>query len=171
MAEAVDDLVTPRIKAVRPFKAYDGTLTLGDPKKYETALSILVERYSKTKVAAPPSASAVAGKSDNVGSSARSASGADDDVDMGGVKFSSLKNIRNYTVNDPEYPGQKRDIDAEDVSKGFVYGQTAVYISESDQNITQFETYKSFTIIGFIPFDSVSSTVELVSGAKNLTST
>ena len=64
MAEAVAELDMPRLKSSRPYKTYDGPLTLGDPKKYEeAALNIHVERHFMTKIARPPAASTVVEKS------------------------------------------------------------------------------------------------------------
>lgn len=53
IAEAIDELDTPRIKGVKPYKTYDGALTLGDPETFPAAMSINVERYFKTHLARP----------------------------------------------------------------------------------------------------------------------
>ncbi|KAK0748664.1 SPOC like C-terminal domain-containing protein [Apiosordaria backusii] len=152
MQQAVEELSIPRIKPVRPFKAYDGPLTLGDPDKYESAISIHVERYFKTKRAPPPSASTVVV---NHGfSQSQAFKDEDEDVDMGGTEFSGVKQMRTYRVNDPDAPGGKRDVDFEELAKGYQYGRTVVPFGESDMSITKYNTKKSFTIIGFIPYDS-----------------
>ena len=155
MAQAVEELAIPRIKPVRPFKAYDGPLTLGDPSKYESALSIRVERYFKTTRALPPAASTVVLRSD-VGGPSQSTQTMDEDVEMGGTEFSGVKHMRSYRVNDPDAPGGKKDIDFNELSKGYQYGKTVVPFSESDLGITKLETKKEFTILGFVPFSSVS---------------
>lgn len=154
MAQAVGELAVPRIKPVRPFKAFDGPLTLGDPSKYESALSIHVERYFKTKRAAPPSASTVVINTDRGG--ATQSETLDEDTEMGGAEFSGVKHMRAYRVNDDDAPGGKRDVDFEDLAKGYQYGRTVVPFSESDFSVTKLETKKSFTILGFVPFSSVS---------------
>ena len=154
MAQAVEELAVPRIKPVRPFKAYDGPLTLGDPSKYESAVSIHVERYFKTKRAAPPAASTVVINTEHSGASQSQT--LDEDVDMGGTEFSGVKHMRTYRVNDPDAPGGKRDVDFEDLAKGYQYGRTVVPFSESDFSVTKLQTKKSFTILGFVPFSSVS---------------
>ncbi|KAL2022329.1 hypothetical protein VTK56DRAFT_5727 [Thermocarpiscus australiensis] len=153
MAQAVEELAIPRIKPARPFKAYDGPLTLGDPSKYESAVSIHVERYFKTKRALPPPASTVVINPERAGPS-QSTQTLDDDVEMGGTEFSGVKFMRTYRVNDPDAPGGKRDVDFEDLAKGYQYGRTVVPFSESDFSVTKLETKKSFAIIGFIPFSS-----------------
>ncbi|KAK3692529.1 SPOC like C-terminal domain-containing protein [Podospora appendiculata] len=152
MAQAVEELATPRIKPVRPFKAYDGPLTLGDPSKYESAVSIHVERYFKTKRAPPPSASTVNMKPE-FGMSQMHLDD-DGDVDMGGAEFSGVKQMRTYRVNDPDAPGGKRDVEFEELAKGYQYGRTVVPFSESDFSVTKLETKKDFTILGFVPSSS-----------------
>ncbi|KAI0168260.1 SPOC like C-terminal domain-containing protein [Pestalotiopsis sp. NC0098] len=155
IAEAVDELDMPRLKQTKPYKTYDGDLVLGDPKVDPRALRIHVERYFKTKRAAPPSASTVT-HSNNGGT--QSTQTLDDDEMEGvessnGGEFTAVKMARSYRINDPDGPGGKRDVDFESLAKGYAYGQTAVHISESDFNITKLETVKSFSILGFIQQD------------------
>ena len=156
LAEAVEDSETPRIKSVRPYKAYDGPLTLGDPSKYPTAISINVERYTKTKQARPITASTVVIDSQS-GEASQSDPTAEGGESMEGVEFSAVKSARTYKVNDPDAPGGKRDVEFESLAKGYSYGRTAVHISEAEYNITKLETTKSFSILGFIEWDKVSS--------------
>jgi ATP-dependent DNA helicase 2 subunit 2 len=154
MAEAIEELDTPRIKPVRPFKAYDGKLTLGDPENYpDGSLTIWVERYFKTKEAKPQTGSVVVTRAETGPSQSTHTM---DDADAGGGDFAAVKNARTYKVNDPDAPGGKRDVDFASLAKGYEYGRTAVHISESDFNITKFETERSFTIIGFIEWETVS---------------
>ncbi|RSL41737.1 hypothetical protein CEP53_012583 [Fusarium sp. AF-6] len=148
IAEAIDELDTPRIKTVKPYKTYDGTLTLGDPDRFPSAMKINVERYFKTHLARPLTASTVVVKSEGTGSQTTQAVEGDE---MDGVEFSAVRQARSYKVNDPDAPGGKRDVEFEDLAKGFEYGRTAVHISESEHNITKIETQKSFSIVGFIP--------------------
>ncbi|WAO88574.1 ATP-dependent DNA helicase II subunit 2 [Fusarium falciforme] len=148
IAEAIDELDTPRIKSVKPYKTYDGTLTLGDPERFPSAMKINVERYFKTHLARPLTASTVVVKSEGTGSESTQAVEGDE---MEGVEFSAVRQARSYKVNDPDAPGGKRDVEFEDLAKGFEYGRTAVHISESEHNITKIETQKSFSIVGFIP--------------------
>lgn len=148
IVEAIDELDTPRVKAVKPYKAFDGALTLGDPEKFPAAMSINVERYFKTHLARPLAASTVVVKSEQ--------ESAAEGEEMEGVEFSAVKQARTYKVNDPDAPGGKRDVEFDDLAKGFEYGRTAVHISESEHNITKIETQKSFSIVGFIPWAKVS---------------
>ncbi|KAI0143546.1 Ku70/Ku80 N-terminal alpha/beta domain-containing protein [Xylariaceae sp. FL1272] len=146
--EAIDELDTPRLKPVRPYKTYDGPLTLGDPEKHPDAMSISVERYFKThKATVPPASNVVMKEADEDHSAAEGDA-------MQGVEptteFAAVKNARTYKVNDPGAPGGKRDVEFEDLAKGYEYGSTAVHISESEFNITKLETVKSFSIVGFI---------------------
>ncbi|KAI0552960.1 Ku70/Ku80 N-terminal alpha/beta domain-containing protein [Xylaria curta] len=153
MAEAIAELETPRLKAVRPYKTYDGLLTLGDPNVHEDAMAINVERYFKTHKATVPPASRVVMKNDSNGDESGTMEIADGD-EMQGVEptpsFSAVKDTRTYKVLDPEAVGGKRDVDFDELAKGYEYGRTAVHISESEFNITKIETTKSFSIVGFI---------------------
>ncbi|KAI1634123.1 putative Ku family DNA helicase [Biscogniauxia mediterranea] len=152
MAEAISELETPRLKPVRPYKTYDGPLTLGDPNEHKDAMSISVERYFKTHKATIPPASRVVSKI-NDGGTSNPSEGAKDD-EMQGVEstpsFAAITQARIYKVNDPDAPGGKRDVEFESLAKGYEYGRTAVHISESEYNITKLETTKSFSIVGFI---------------------
>ncbi|KAI0408761.1 Ku70/Ku80 N-terminal alpha/beta domain-containing protein [Xylaria palmicola] len=153
IAEAISELETPRVKSVRPYKTYEGLLTLGDPNVHEDAMSINVERYFKTHKATVPPASRVVIKTNSDGNPA-TASEAADGAEMQDVEptpsFSAVKDARTYKVNDPVAPGGKRDVDRDELAKGYEYGRTAVHISESEFNITKIETTKTFSIVGFI---------------------
>lgn len=146
IVEAIDDMNEPRAKSVKPYKTYDGPLTLGDPKNAPAVVEIRVERYFKTHLARPATASTVVVKEEQAGPSQ-----AADDEQMDGVELTAVKQTRTYKVNDPDAPGGKRDVEFESLAKGYEYGRTAVHISESDHNITKLQTQKSFKIIGFIP--------------------
>ncbi|KAL8370347.1 hypothetical protein RB595_000634 [Gaeumannomyces hyphopodioides] len=152
MAEAVEELQNPRIKTTRPYKTFDGHLTLGDPKVYgSSALSIRVERYFKTKAAHAVSASTVVVKSEDGTQSTRTARADEDDSVPADDMLAGLQTARNYRIKDESAPGGKRDVEFEGLAKGYEYGRTAIHISESEHNITKLETTKEFTIIGFIP--------------------
>jgi ATP-dependent DNA helicase 2 subunit 2 len=158
-AEAIDDTMIPRVKQSRPYKTYTGQLALGDPEKYVTAMSIDVERYFRTHKAVPASASSFVFRSD-LSNGEASASTLDDDVTMGGMSgpeggLAAVKTTRTYKVSDEAAPGGKRDVDRDELARGYEYGRTAVHIAESDENVTKLETIQSFTIIGFIPCEKV----------------
>ncbi|KAI1074338.1 ATP-dependent DNA helicase II subunit 2 [Whalleya microplaca] len=146
IAEAISELDIPRLKPTKPYKTYDGPLTLGNPEEHQDAMSISVERYFKIHKATIPPASRVVIK--NEGSETL------EDDEMQGVEptgsFAAVKNARTYKINDPEAPGGKRDVEYESLAKGYEYGRTAVHISESEYNITKIETKRCFTILGFI---------------------
>ncbi|KAH6654350.1 SPOC like C-terminal domain-containing protein [Truncatella angustata] len=155
IVEAVDELDAPRLKQTRPYKSYDGPLTLGDPEVDPRALSIHIERYFKTKRAPPPSASNVVFKAHHGSQSTQTLE--NDEMEGleygGGSDFAAVKNARAYRVNDPKGPGGKRDVEFESLAKGYEYGRTAVHISEAEFNITKLESKKSFSIVGFIQQD------------------
>lgn len=115
-------------------------------------MCIYVERYFKTHIARPLTASTVVVKSEQATQSTQTL----DDYQMDGVEFSAVKQARTYKVNDPKAPGGKRDVEFESLAKGYEYGRTAVHISESEYNITKLETEKSFSIVGFVVRDKVS---------------
>ncbi len=161
MAQAVEELDIPRLKTTKPVHSYRGTLTLGDPKQYDTALSIDVERFPRTMIAKPPSASAFVLRSD--GGDPTQSTGtvvADGEEDQAALRNgNTLTNVRSaysYTVIDADAPGGKKDVAREDLAKGFEYGRTVVPISESDENITKLESETAMEIVGFVPRDRVN---------------
>ncbi|KAK8021465.1 Ku80 [Apiospora arundinis] len=149
IAEAIAELSVPRLKPVKPYKSYEGPLTLGDPR--QGAMSIDVERYFKTHKATIPPAS-------NVVLQQGQATQSGDDDAMQGIQssgdFAAVSNTRSYYINHPSGPQGKLDVPFEDLAKGYEYGRTAVHISESEHNITKIETTKGFAIVGFIPQDN-----------------
>ncbi|KAF4629482.1 hypothetical protein G7Y89_g8662 [Cudoniella acicularis] len=156
-AEVVQDLSIPKPKISKPYTTYIGKLSLGDFEKYpETALYIDVKRYFRTKAAKPPSASSFVTRSTPTDgeSSVQSSNTVQGDTEMQDAPDLSLvKSAVTYKVNDVSAPGGRRDVERDDLAKGYAYGRTAVHISESDENVTKLETLESFTIIGFIPSD------------------
>jgi ATP-dependent DNA helicase 2 subunit 2 len=164
-AAAIDYLSTPEVKTTRPYSSYRGKLSLGDWQKYEeTALYIDVIRYFKTKQRKPDSASNFVSRSTNGAASGQSSHTLGGDVEMAdappsGSDFAAVKNERKYTVNAvgsyPDVIDGKKLVERDELAKGYLYGRTAVPISESEENITKLETFSEFTIIGFIPWDKV----------------
>ncbi|CAK7202641.1 ATP-dependent DNA helicase yku80 [Sporothrix eucalyptigena] len=152
LAEAIDEMQKPNVKVTRPYKTYDGPLTLGDPKTFDGALSINIERYFLTKHASPPSATTVVVRSESEDGATQSTHTIDEmgDVEMANVDYNAVRNERVYTVDDPTRLGGKREVEFEDLEKGYEYGRTAVHISTSDLNVTQLQTVKDFSILGFI---------------------
>ena len=105
IAEAISYLDVPRLKATRPYKTYDGPLTLGDPELHPDAMSISVERYFKTHKAAIPPASRVVLK--NTPSSQDTVGDAMEGVEVTS-DYSAVKNARTYQINDPDAVGGKK---------------------------------------------------------------
>ncbi len=166
MQQAIEELGTPRLKTTRPMPSYRGQLTLGDPEHFDTAMCIDVERYPRVMVRRPLSASQYVQRSDlsNEQVSTQSSATMMPDADGAdavpnhpdGHSLTSVRNARTYQVLDEEAPGGKRDVNREDLAKGYEYGRTAVHISESDLNVTKLETEPGLEIIGFIPWSTVS---------------
>lgn len=157
MAEAFDELSTPRVKPVKPIASYKGQLQLGDPEKYESAMCIDVERYPKTRIKKPLTASNFVPSSE-IASGESQVQLTETDRSMAAVTaggLAAVKSARTYKVIDESAPGGKRDVEREELAKGYEYGRTAVHISESDENVTKLETTAGFTILGFVPSESV----------------
>jgi len=155
LAQAIDEMTVPRIKSVRPVNSYKGLLTLGDPSNYDSGMAIDVERYPKTMVAKPPTASSFVIKSNMAPEETQTA----EDTDTDGL--ASIKRARTYQVPDSEAAGGKKDVEEEDLAKGYAYGSTAVYIAESDQNVTKFETVPGLDIIGFVAKEHYSRYMDM----------
>ncbi|KAK2802621.1 ATP-dependent DNA helicase II subunit 2 [Onygenales sp. PD_10] len=157
---AISEMEIPRVKAVRPVPSFKGDLKLGDPEEYSSALTIQVERYSRTYVARPPAASQFVASSvlpeDQIAES--SATLGAGELSRGGgaapTSLTAVRNARTYQVDDPEAVGGKRDVERDELAKGYEYGRTAIHITESDENITKLETTAALEIIGFIPSDN-----------------
>lgn len=158
MAQAIEELDIPRVKLTKPVPSYKGLLTLGDPTHYDTAMTIDVERYPRTMQQRPPTASSYVVRSDLAPGESQAQSSmtvADDDGTSNHNDLAAVKQNISYYVLDPSAPGGKRDIDREDTAKGYPYGSTAVPISDSERNVTDFETFAALDIIGFVPADKL----------------
>lgn len=159
MAQAIEELDIPRVKLTKPVPSYKGLLTLGDPTHYDTAMTIDVERYPRTMQQRPPTASSYVVRSDLAPWESQAQSSmtvADDDGTSNHNDLAAVKQNISYYVLDPSASGGKRDIHREDTAKGYPYGSTAVPISDSERNVTDFETFAALDIIGFVPADKVS---------------
>jgi ATP-dependent DNA helicase 2 subunit 2 len=151
MQQAVEELGTPRLKTVRPVPSYKGKLTLGDVEKYETALAIDIERYPRTMVAKPVSASRYAVMEQAAdGESASTMTGETPAPDL-----QAVRQARVYQVEEEGEAGGKIEIDKEDMEKGYKYGRTVIPISKADEAIAILQTEPSMDIVGFIPADKV----------------
>jgi len=156
LAQAVDELRIPRTKETKPIPSYKGTLTLGNPEQYDTALAITVERYPKTMVAAPPSASSFVVRNDIEATQSMDVTNGDEGGEASNDGLAAVHAARTYQVLQDGAPGGKKDIGRDELAKGYEYGRTAVHISESDRNITTYETHQGLDIIGFIDANQYS---------------
>ncbi|KAH7070446.1 ATP-dependent DNA helicase-like protein II [Paraphoma chrysanthemicola] len=150
IAEAVDQLAIPRLKEVRPTPSYKGDLTLGDPKKYDATITIDVERYPCTMLAKPPTASSFAMRTDGGAGPSTESSNTIVGEDHPMTDLSAVRNQRVYQVDNQDEPGTKKNVELDELEKGYEYGRTAVHISESDMNVVKLETEPSLSIIGFV---------------------
>jgi ATP-dependent DNA helicase 2 subunit 2 len=135
--------------------SFKGFLSLGDASKYETALRIPVERYFRTYVAKPPSASSFALRAGGQGREEAEA-GAGKST-SGGEALTTVRTSRTYQINDESAPGGTVDVERDDLAKGYEYGRTAVHISQTDENITSLETFAGLEMIGFVHVTKVRS--------------
>ncbi|KAF3929000.1 hypothetical protein ABW19_dt0208141 [Dactylella cylindrospora] len=137
IAEAIEEIQRPRTKKTRPIASFKGQLTIGDELNApKSTLVIDVERYPRTMIAKPPSASSFAVSNEEV------------PVADG---LQKIRNTRTYQVEDETAPGKSVDIEREEMAKGYLYGRTIVPISAEDHEIVKFETAACLKIIGFIP--------------------
>jgi ATP-dependent DNA helicase 2 subunit 2 len=165
LAQAIEESEIPRVKTTRPIASFKGLLTLGNPSEYETAMTIDVERYPKIMLAKPPTASSFVlreGLSANEASQLLPTTGDDGASVQTGGDLTAVKNARTYQVEDQDAPGGKRDVALEELAKGYEYGRTAVHISESDRNVTTYETLQGLDILGFIAQSQVSADLHMV---------
>ncbi|KAB8232911.1 ATP-dependent DNA helicase 2 subunit KU80 [Aspergillus alliaceus] len=156
--QAVAELDVPRVKAVKSMASFKGYLQLGNPEDYDSAIRIPVERYYRTYVAKPPTASSfvlrsdpAAGKEEAESSEAAAAKSESQSGDTNAL--TTVRSMRTYYVEDESAPGGKIDVERDDLAKGYEYGRTAVHISETDENVTILETYAGLELIGFIQSD------------------
>ncbi|THX84124.1 putative Ku family DNA helicase [Aureobasidium pullulans] len=149
---AIDEMVIPRMKTVRPVHSYKGYLTLGDMENYDSAMAIDVERYPRVMIAKAPSASQFVVRPNMAAGETQSQLAPPDDQPKQG-DLAAVKNTRTYQVPDEEAPGGKRELEQEELARGFSYGSTVVPIEESDKNVTDFESKQGMDIIGFVVKD------------------
>lgn len=123
---------------------------MGDYNQYpSSALFIDVERYTRTKRAAAPSASSYAV------SRTAATHGYQEDTEMTDRPLAAVKNRRDYHVVDENADEGKAIVDRGELAKGYYYGSTAVPFGEATEAETRFQSTESFSIIGFIPDDNV----------------
>ncbi|KAI2200552.1 ATP-dependent DNA helicase yku80 [Ophidiomyces ophidiicola] len=157
ISQAIDEMATPRVKVVRGIPSFKGDLKLGDSVAYDTALTVQVERYYRTYVARPPTASAfvistATSKEHDTADSSMTIQNLEssNQAATSTSNLTSVRNVRSYQVDDKTSPSGKKDVEREDLAKGYEYGRTAVHISTSDENITRLDTEAALEFIGFI---------------------
>lgn len=160
IAYAIDEMAIPRMKTVRPVHSFKGLLTLGDRETYDSAMAIDVERYPRVMVAKPPSASQFVVRSNMAPGETQSQYHAQDGAPAPNQDdLAAVKNARTYQVPDEEAPGGKREVEQDELARGYNYGSTAVPIMESDRNVTDFESKQGIDIVGFVAKEQVSLTM------------
>ncbi|KAJ5601385.1 hypothetical protein N7510_010919 [Penicillium lagena] len=156
LQQAISELEVPRIKVTKSMPSFKGFLQLGNPNDYDTAVRIPVERYFRTYVAKPPSASSFVLRSgagtgqEESGSSATVTAPGASQVPGEENTLTAVRMSRTYQIKDESAPGGKGDVERDDLAKGYEYGRTAVHISQLDENITNLETFAGLELIGFV---------------------
>lgn len=162
LAQAVDELQVPRVKITKSNPTFKGKLTLGNAEEYETALAIDVEQYAKVMIASPPTASKFVVRGDMSASqptqTSATLSNGDNQTNDG---LTAVNYARTYQVEDEEAAGGMKDIPYDELAKGYEYGRTAVHISESDRNVTTYETTPGLDILGFVDKNQYERYLEL----------
>ncbi|KAJ5156081.1 hypothetical protein N7492_008884 [Penicillium capsulatum] len=148
---AIEELQIPRIKHTKSMPSFKGFLQLGDSSKYETALRIPVERYFRTYVAKPPTASSFVLRSEIAPN--QESEGGPSQVPGEGGGLVNVRTSRTYHITDESAPGGKVDVERDDLAKGYEYGRTAVPINQMDENITNLETLAGLELMGFVRND------------------
>ncbi|KAJ5773424.1 hypothetical protein N7457_008320 [Penicillium paradoxum] len=145
LEQAVSELDIPRIKVTKSMPSFKGNLMLGNPEEYETAITIPVERYFRTYVAKPVSASSFVLRSGAEPGTQAPGKGAGE-----GDALTSVRTLRTYQIIDESAPGGKVDVERDDLAKGYEYGRTAVPIEQADESVTTLQTFAGMSIIGFV---------------------
>lgn len=154
----VSKLGIPFVKTVRPFRSYRGTLTIGWTDKLEEAtISINVEQFACVMPAKPLTEKQFAGRkdegADGTGQSSITMQESGDVQESEGL--AAVKRTRAYQVDDPSAPGGKRDVEKDDLEKGFEYGRTAVHVNADDMSLVQLETSPGLEVVGFVAQEKV----------------
>ncbi|KGO71826.1 DNA helicase, ATP-dependent, Ku type [Penicillium italicum] len=148
LEQAVSELDIPRIKVTKSMPSFKGNLMLGNPEEYDTAITIPVERYFRTYVAKPISASSFVPRSGtDAGSQAQVEGNGEGDA------LTSVRTSRTYQITDESAPGGKIDVERDDLAKGYEYGRTAVPIEQTDENVANLQTFAGMGLIGFVQKD------------------
>ncbi|KAG0159283.1 hypothetical protein PDIDSM_6805 [Penicillium digitatum] len=148
LEQAVSELDTPRIKITKSMPSFKRNLMLGNPEEYDTAITIPVERYFRTYVAKPISASLYVLRSGNEAGSQAPVKDTSE-----GDSLTSVRTSRTYQITDKSAPGGKIDVERDDLARGYEYGRTAVPIEQTEENVANLQTFAGMGLIGFVQKD------------------
>lgn len=156
---AVSELGLPTLKSTRRMPSFKGNLLLGNCAEFESAISIAIERFPRTMVAKAPSSSNFAIKLDGESSNRPQNQPLEQQLreqeENGESDMALLRSNRVYHIKDDGAPGGKKDVDRDQLERGYEYGRTAVHISKSDETVIKFDAEPSLEILGFVPLSKV----------------
>jgi ATP-dependent DNA helicase 2 subunit 2 len=141
-AEVFESTKTPKVKQPRHVPTLKCQMILVSLDQYEESFSFSVERYARTKKATPPSShkvSVVAGERD-MKLQSQAGPGAAIPPSQGQVRQQ-----RAYKTADG------KEVEREQLERGYKYGSTIVGLSEADQDYLRFKSDASIMILGFLP--------------------
>lgn len=151
--EAINSLQEPTVKKPRPIKTFAGNLVLGDATAYTSnnVLSINIEAFPCTRVAAPPTATAYATAGKPAQSQAPTQA-ADSDSKLKNTGLQEVKRLTEYFVKDEEAPGGQAEIEADEVEAGYRFGSEIVFLSPEEGVVLQAVNAQpaSMLIVGFV---------------------
>lgn len=160
LAQATAELSIPRVKTTRPVPLYKGKLKLGDNTVYPGAFEINVERYPRTMACSVPSASRTFVRTGEEASSSNQDLETAQDVDHAEPTTNSTSAVhqsRTYQIKDEKAVGGKREVDRDELARGYEYGRSVVPMEEADSAVIKLETLAGLEIVGFVPRENVSS--------------
>jgi ATP-dependent DNA helicase 2 subunit 2 len=166
--DPISKLGTPNIKTVRPVCLYRGTLTLGYIDKLEHAtMKIDVQQWPCVMQAKPQQEKQFAGKPEVYADGTAQSSVTMQESGPLQDGLSVIKRTRAYQVDDEDAPGGKRDVDKEQLEKGFEYGRTAVHVNEDDMDSVKLETRSGLEVVGFALREKVGFEVAYIKDRAN----
>ncbi|KAK9492674.1 SPOC like C-terminal domain-containing protein [Lipomyces doorenjongii] len=148
-ADVLRDLEIPHVRKVRSTNSYNGTLTIGDPNKFNDSLTIPVERFAYVKTATKINSVSYIKPKGNVSTSpTRQATNT-----LGRrIKYE----ITVTKESDDGNTGKDvQEVEKGDLKKGYRYGASVVPLSTEEEESLRFVTNISLDIIGFVPYDTI----------------
>jgi ATP-dependent DNA helicase 2 subunit 2 len=142
MALAIKEMQIPRTKQVRVVHSFKGALTIGDPTEYyESAITIQVERYPRTKKASAMSATKYNAPKEEEDSKQMTQGGA-------------VNLQRTYKIQRND---EVVEVEREEVDKAYTYGKTIVPLFERNVDALKPGTYMGLDVLGFVERKGVRS--------------